>query len=163
MVIALAFLTVSLTGGSCEFRAVSNNPIPSDPPAEGETRERNTGLLIGVQSGGADSTTAAAAIQSETIATALSASVLSIPSDTTPPSTTRSTTDSSMPISRPEQVVELSALEPTVEANSSRISRPIPEPGGIWLFGLGAVFLSWHLRHPRLLINEGQKSGAGSD
>ena len=159
MVIALAFLTVSLTGGSCEFRAVSNNPIPSDPPAEGETRERNTGLLIGVQSGGADSTTAAAAIQSETIATALSASVLSIPSDTTPPSKT----DSSMPISRPEQVVEFSALEPTVEANSSRISRPIPEPGGIWLFGLGVVFLSWHLRHPRLLINEGQKSGAGSD
>ncbi len=159
MVIALAFLTVSLTGGSCEFRAVSNNPIPSDPPADGETRKRNTGLLIGVQSGGADSTTAAAAIQSETIATALSASVLSIPSDTTPPSKT----DSSMPISRPEQVVEFSALEPTVEANSSRISRPIPEPGGIWLFGLGAVFLSWHLRHPRLLINEGQKSGAGSD
>jgi hypothetical protein len=159
MVIALVFLTVSLTGGSCEFRTVSNNPIPSDPPPEGETRDRNTGLLIGVQSGGADSTTAAAAIQSETIATALSASVLSIPSDTTPPSKT----DSSMPISRPEQVVEFSALEPTVEANSSRISRPIPEPGGIWLFGLGAVFLSWHLRHPRLLINEGQKSGAGSD
>ena len=158
MVIALAFLTVSLTGGSCEFRAVSNNPIPSEPPPEGETRERNTGLLIGVQSGGSDSTTAIAAIQSETIATALTASVLSIPSDATHPSA-----DSSMSISRPEQVVEFSAIEPGLKADSSGISRPIPEPSGIWLFGLGAVFLAWHLRHPRSLINEGRNTRAVSD
>lgn len=158
MVIALAFLTVSLTGGSCEFRAVSNNPIPSDPPPEGETRERNTGLVIGVQSGGSDSTTAVAAIQSETIATALTASVLSIPSDTTHPSA-----DTSMPISRPEQVVEFSAIEPAVEASSSGISRPIPEPGGIWLFGMGAVFLAWHLRHPRSFFNERRNTRAVSD
>jgi hypothetical protein len=153
MVIALAFLTVSLTGGSCEFRAVSNNPIPSESPPEGETRERSTGLLIGVQSGGSDAAAGVATIQSGTIATALTASVLSVPSDTPSPSE-----DALMQISRPEQVVELSA----VEADSSRISKPIPEPGGVWLFGLGSVFLAWHLRPSRSFFNEGRISRAGS-
>jgi len=139
MVIALAFLTISLTGGSCEFRAVSNNPIPSDPKREDGTPEQRTGLFVGVQVGDSDSGAGTATIQTETIATALEASVLSAPSPTSTPSV-----DLAMPVSRSEQVLALS----TVQADSAPIANPIPEPSGIWLFGLGSACLAWRFRSP---------------
>ena len=140
MVIALAFLTISLPGGSCEFRAVSNNPIPSDPKREDGTTQQRTGLLIDARVGDSSSGTAAAATQSTTIATALEASVLSAPSQTSTPSF-----DSAMPLSRSEQILALSS----VQAEAAPIAKPIPEPGGIWLFGLGSVCLAWRFRRPR--------------
>ena len=141
MVIALAFLTISLTGGSCEFRAVSNNPIPSDPKREEGTTEQRTGLVVGVQTGNdSGSGTSTAAIQSATIATALQASVLSVPSDTPTPAA-----DSAMPDLQSDQVLGVS----TVQADSAPIAMPIPEPGGILLFGLGSACLAWRFRRPR--------------
>lgn len=146
MVIALAFLTVSLTGGSCEFRAVSNNSVPRDPPLEGEPDEQQTGLLIGVNVGDSDPLTGVPTIQSSTIETALTASVLSVPSQTPNDSADSSPwADLSESASRPERALAVSA----VEAPSSRISKPIPEPAGIWLFGLGSGFLAWRFRRPR--------------
>ena len=141
MVIALAFLTISLTGGSCEFRAVSNNPIPSDPKREDGTPEQRTGLLVDVQVGDdSGSGTSTAAVQSATIATALQVSVLSVPSDTPAPAA-----DSAMPALQSDQVLGLA----TVQADSAPIANPIPEPSGIWLFGLGSVCLAWRFRSTR--------------
>jgi hypothetical protein len=140
MVIALAVLTISLTGGSCEFRAASNNPIPGDPPPEGGAIDQKTGLLVDVRVGGSDSGAGTAAIQSPMIATALATSVLSAPSRTPAPSV-----DSAMPVSRSEQILGVS----TVQAASAPIANPIPEPSGIWLFGLGSICLAWRFRNPR--------------
>ena len=78
-VIALAFLSVALTGGTCEFRAVSNNPIPDEPP-EGESNNPDTGLLILVNAGSSNSITDTATIDASIIQTALATSVLSVPS-----------------------------------------------------------------------------------
>jgi len=148
MVIALAFLTVSLTGGSCEFRAVSNNSIPRDPPIDGEPGEQQTGLLIGVNVGESDFLTGDPTSQSATIEAALTASVLSVPSQTPNASADSSPwADLSESTSRPERVLEVSA----VEAPSSRIEKPIPEPAGLWLFGVGAGFLAWRFGGPRSL------------
>jgi hypothetical protein len=140
MVIALAFLTISLTGGSCEFRAVSNNSIPSDPKREDGTTQQRTGLLVDVRTGESGSGTAVTATQSTMIATALQASVLSAPSRTSV-----SSVDSAMPLSRSEQILAVSS----VQADSAPIANPIPEPSGIWLFGLGSVCLAWRFRSPR--------------
>lgn len=148
MVIALAFLTVSLTGGSCEFRAVSNNPVPENPPIDGEPDEQQTGLLIGVNVGDSDLLVGGSTIQSATIEAALTASVLSVPSQT--PNTSADSSpwaDLSESMSSPERVLEVSA----VEAPSSRIEKPVPEPAGFWLFGLGSGFLAWRFRRPRSL------------
>ena len=144
-VISLAFLTVSLTGGSCEFRAVSNNSIPQDPPPEGETGEQRTGLLIGVSAGSSSAIAATSATTNRsTIRTALAASVLSAPLPTPTPSTP-STETPSMPHPRIGRVYELAAAEPTV----LRAANPIPEPGGFWLYGLGSILLAGTLRHTR--------------
>ena len=140
MVIALAFLTISLTGGSCEFRAVSNNSIPSDPKREDGTTEQRTGLVVDVRVGDSGSGTAVAATQSTTIANALKASVLSAPSQKSTPSF-----DSTTPLSRSEQILAVSS----VQAEAAPMANPIPEPGGIWLFGLGSVCLAWRFRSPR--------------
>lgn len=146
MVIALAFLTVSLTGGSCEFRAVSNNPVPENPPSEGEPDEQQTGLLIGVNVGDPDWFADGSTIQAATIEAALTASVLSVPSQSPNTSANSSPwTDLSESMSRPERVLEVSA----VEAPTARIEKPIPEPAGFWLFGLGSGFLAWRFRRPR--------------
>lgn len=135
-VIALAFLSVALTGGTCEFRAVSNNPIPDEPP-EGESNNPETGLLILVNAGASNAITDTATIDASIIQTALATSVLSIPSRTPTASA-----DSSMPELGSEQVLEIS----TVQANPSRSAHAIPEPGGFYLYGLGTIVLSWRLR-----------------
>lgn len=138
-VITLALLTVALTGGTCEFRASSHNPIQAKPP-EGESNERDPGLLLLIDTGGFDASGGGAAIESAIIKTALAASVLSVPSRTPTPSA-----DSPMPRLRTGQALE----PPVIRTNSSRIANPIPEPSGFWLYGIGSVFLAWRLRGAR--------------
>ena len=43
-------LLLALTGGNCEFRASSQQPVHSNPP-EGEPTEPNSGLLIDIRVG----------------------------------------------------------------------------------------------------------------
>ncbi len=138
-VITLALLTVALTGGTCEFRASSHNPIHADPP-EAESDERGTGLLLLIDTSGFDASRSGATIESAIIETALAASVLSVPSRTPTPSA-----DSPMPRLRTGQALE----PPVIRTNSSRIANPIPEPSGFWLYGIGSAFLAWRLRGAR--------------
>jgi len=132
-VIALAFLSISLTGGSCEFRAVSNNSIPSEGSENGSS-DPDTGLVVVVRNGESSAIDQTARLDRTTIAPALAASVLSVPAPA-PPAT--ATLDLSMPDSRLGQTRALS----TVQLDSPRGVNAIPEPGGFWLYGLGCLFL----------------------
>lgn len=138
-VIALAFLTIALTGGTCEFRATSNNAIASDPRS-GDSGEQRTGLVVVVSTGGSDADGGDATIEPAVIETVLATSVLSLPSRTSAASD-----DSSMPASLPGQV----PLRSAIQANSSPVANPIPEPNGFWLFAAGSIALSWYLRGMR--------------
>lgn len=139
LVIALAFLAVALMGGTCEFRAVSHNPISEKPP-EGESNEQETGLLVVVRTAGSDAITDDATLEPAIIETALAVSVLSSPSQSPTASA-----DSAMPGLQPRPFLALS----TVPTTSQQLANPIPEPGGFWLYGLGSILLSWRLRRPR--------------
>jgi hypothetical protein len=133
-VIALALLSVSLTGGTCEFRAVSNNSIPSEQP-EGEPREPETGLIIVARTGAlTTSTNESPTLDQATIEAALSTSVLS-----GPPLDLTASAESSKQDPLADQKLALSAVEPL----ASRAVNAIPEPGGFWLYGLGSLLLVW--------------------
>lgn len=135
-VIALAFLTIALTGGTCEFRATSNNSIASDPRS-GDSGEQRTGLVVVVSAGGSDAGGGDATIEPAVIETVLATSVLSLPSRTPVASDDLSTLGS-----LPGQV----PLRSASQASSSPAANPIPEPNGFWLFAAGSIALSWRLR-----------------
>jgi hypothetical protein len=131
-VLALALLSVSLTGGTCEFRAVSNNSIPSDP-GDNEPGEPETGLVLVARTGALTATAEEnPTLDQATIESALATSVLSIPTFDTTTSPESSTQD---PL--PNQPLALVAVEP----NAVRAVNAIPEPGGFWLYGLGWILL----------------------
>ncbi len=139
LVIALALLSVALTGGTCEFRASSNHPVQRDPP-ESESSEPDSGLLVVVQASKSHPPTADSPLRASIVGAALATSVLSMPSlvSTHP-------VDAATPSPRPPAVLAVSA----VGAEAPAIANAVPEPGAVWLYAAGSIFLAWGLRPSR--------------
>jgi hypothetical protein len=62
-------LLLALTGGTCEFRASSQQPVHSNPP-EGEPAEPDSGLLIDIRAGKSRARTADSLFRVSTVAAA---------------------------------------------------------------------------------------------
>lgn len=139
IVIALALLSIALTGAKCEFRAASNNSIQRDPQ-QGESTEQKSGLLIVARAAESRELTAQSPSRASIVSVALAASVLSKPSFEPTPTIAASTL-----VPRPQAVPPVSVLG----APGASIANAVPEPGAVWLYAAGSIFLAWRLRPSR--------------
>ena len=147
-VIAIAFLSVNLVAGSCEFRATSNNPVHPPPPVEPAPTPptQQGGLLVNISVGDSGAAAQGSFGQTSAVEAALATSVLSIP-EPSPAAAPTSAIDS--PILRPQSTAWLPAVAVSIDAPS--IGNPVPEPTAAWLYGLGLLCIAgWSSRaYPR--------------
>ena len=135
-VIAIAFLSVNLVAGSCEFRATSNNPVHPPPPVEPAPTQptQSGGLLVNISVGDSGAAAQGSFGETSVVEAALATSVLSI-SEPTPASSPTSDIDS--PILRPQSTAWLPAV--AVSEAPASIGNPVPEPTAAWLYILGLI------------------------
>ena len=120
-VIAIAFLSVNLVAGSCEFRATSNNPVHPPPPVEPAPTPPTQpgGLLVNISVGDSGAAAQGSFGQASVVEAALATSVLSIPEPT--PAATRTSAIES-PKLRPQSMEWLAAV--TVSEAAPSIGSP---------------------------------------
>jgi hypothetical protein len=138
-VTVLAFLTVAITGGSCEFRASTGTPIQPQPPVI-DPQRGDSGLLIVVNTGDAIGAPSSSRTQSSHLSTALAVSVLSAPDASTDSANTSNAAASGSGLS-------IGPASMPLEVATSE--QPIPEPDAILLFGLGTLLVGWSQRSAR--------------
>jgi hypothetical protein len=147
-VIAIAFLSVNLVAGSCEFRASSNNSAHPPPPVKPAPTPPTQpgGLLVNISVGDSGAAAQGSFGQASIVEAALATSVLSIP-EPTPAATQTSAIES--PIVRPQSMEWLPAV--AVSEDAASIGNPVPEPTAAWLYGLGLLCIAgWSSRaYPR--------------
>jgi len=142
LAIAIALLSLTITGATCEFRAASNTPIRGDTPEEGEKSRTDTGLLVNVSSGRSRTLTTASIDGSETVEAALITSVLSLtpvePIAVDEPSLVR---DPVVAERVPEPVVLEIAVVPMNDPETRPMASAVPEPAAAVLFAAGSLVL----------------------